>query len=425
MSAAKKPRSWLRLDNAAKIFPPTSDNRDTKVFRFVCELVEEVDPTVLQTALDHTLEMFPLYRYVLKRGLFWYYFEESPLLPTVHAESKPPCSPLYLRTSKSLLFEVTYYDRRINLEVYHALADGTGALHFLRTLVLYYLSEVHAQELGNQPLRLGYDASTSQKSGDSFSKYYSGKKISQKGPRAPRAYKMRWEKTPDNRLGIVEGEVSTSALAQLTKEKGVTISEYLLANFICSIHDTMTLQEAKRPVVISVPVNLRRFFPSESARNFFSVIACEYDFSQGAGTFEDVLRRVHRSFSDQLTIDRLEPRLNRLSSLEHGLLTKLVPLVIKDLILKLFYWLSDRETTAAFSNLGRITMPPETVPFIRLFDIFVSTKRPQVCLCSFEDRMMITFTSAFTNTDIERCFFRRLTASGLEVTLSSNVDDIY
>ena len=71
----KKNNGWQRLDNAAKIFPSNSTKSDTKVFRFCCELTEPVDPVLLQPALEATLESFPLYRAVLKRGLFWYYFE--------------------------------------------------------------------------------------------------------------------------------------------------------------------------------------------------------------------------------------------------------------------------------------------------------------------------------------------------------------
>ena len=38
----KKKPQWHKLDNAAKIFPANTDKRDTKVFRFSCELYDEV-----------------------------------------------------------------------------------------------------------------------------------------------------------------------------------------------------------------------------------------------------------------------------------------------------------------------------------------------------------------------------------------------
>jgi hypothetical protein len=53
----RKPVEWMRLDNAAKIFPSNTNEKDTKVFRFVCELKEEIDRDTLQRALDKTLPM--------------------------------------------------------------------------------------------------------------------------------------------------------------------------------------------------------------------------------------------------------------------------------------------------------------------------------------------------------------------------------
>lgn len=84
------PPSWWTLDNAAKIFPSTGSAHDSKVFRFVCELRETVDPLVLQQALDRTIERFPMYRSVMKRGWFWYYLEDSSLPAQVHLEELPP-----------------------------------------------------------------------------------------------------------------------------------------------------------------------------------------------------------------------------------------------------------------------------------------------------------------------------------------------
>lgn len=38
---------------------------------------------------------------------------------------------------------MSYYKNRINFEVFHALTDGTGAMHFLMELVKNYLQETH------------------------------------------------------------------------------------------------------------------------------------------------------------------------------------------------------------------------------------------------------------------------------------------
>ena len=102
-------KHWRRLDNAAKLFPAASSKRDTRVFRFYCELKEDIQQEILQKAVDRTLEKYPIFLSVLRKGLFWHYLEQSNKRPVVREEYKVPCSSLYIRDKRDLLFEVTYY----------------------------------------------------------------------------------------------------------------------------------------------------------------------------------------------------------------------------------------------------------------------------------------------------------------------------
>ena len=40
---SKKKARWRKLDNAAKLYSAASNKKDTRVFRFYCELKEEVN----------------------------------------------------------------------------------------------------------------------------------------------------------------------------------------------------------------------------------------------------------------------------------------------------------------------------------------------------------------------------------------------
>ena len=115
---SKKKARWRKLDNAAKLYSAASNKKDTRVFRFYCELKEEVNPDVLQEALNQTIEIFPTFLMVLRKGLFWHYLEPCNLRPIVKEEYKEPCSRLYIKDKKTLLFEVTYYKKRIKLSKY-------------------------------------------------------------------------------------------------------------------------------------------------------------------------------------------------------------------------------------------------------------------------------------------------------------------
>ena len=82
------------------------------------------------------------------------------------------------------------------------------------------------------------------------------------------------------------------------------------------------------------------------------------------------------------------------------------------------------EDTAAFSNIGRVAMPAEAAEYIRLFDVFASTKRPQLCVCSFGDTLAISVSSPLVDTGIQRRFFRRLAEMGISVQVVSNLEQL-
>ncbi len=416
-------KRWTKLDNAAKIFPPTTTNRDTKVFRFSCELYEDVDPFILQDALDKTMVRFPFFRSILKRGFFWYYFEETGLRPLVKEEQDTPCKPIYNPDYADLLFEVTYYRRRINFEIYHALSDGTGAMQFLRTLVFYYLKKKHRDSVPADMVLGDLDAPEDQKRSDAFDKYYSKDRI-KKNEKLPRAYRIRGEPFSDQRMGVIEGCLSTAAMIGKAREYGVTVTEFITALLIMAIHENMNVRDESLPIAITVPVNLRNYFSHPTIRNFFSTINISYNFRTSGGTFDELLASVKESFKRQLQADNIYGKMNQLIALEHRGINKIVPLILKTPVMKFFSALAERDDSAALSNLGRVTMPAELVPHIRLFDLIISTKRPQICLCSFEDRMAITFSSPFRSSDIQRYFFRTLSGYGMEIEIVSNTVEI-
>jgi len=420
----KKPLEWIRLDNAAKIFPPNSNEKDTKVFRFVCELKDEIDKDILQKSLDQTMIIFPFYHSVLRKGVFWYYFESSDLLPTVTEENKLPCSMLYHRNRKNLLFDVTYYKKRINFEVFHALSDGTGALWFLKTLIYFYIISRYQSDFKDNLPKLDYNASISKKMDDSFLKHYTGNKISNK-VELRRAYHILGRRTIDHRLKIVEGVMSVKEVLALARSYQTTITVYLASLYIHSIFMEMAERGRKYPVVLSVPVNLRNYFPSDTARNFFGTIMVSYQFGQNKDSLEDIIKEVNDCFKRELTPEKLKVHMNQLAALELNAFTRVVPLSLKDVILRFATSLSDKGITAAISNVGKITMAEELSPYIHLFDVFTSTKRPQICMCSYEDQLVISFASPYIGADIQTNFFRALTEKGIHVTVDSNSSEGY
>lgn len=416
----RKKVEWTRLDNAAKIFPPTSNEKDTKVFRFSCELFEEVDPALLGQALDEAVEAFPIYKSVLRRGFFWYYLETGNLLPVVKEECEPVCGRIYHEDRRSLLFRVFYYKNRINIETFHALSDGTGALLFMKTVLYGYLVKKHKNALGDNRPVLDYDASMRQKMDDSFLKYYTGRSRRTGGKRV-RAYHIKGSRRDEFRMQVIEGVLSVKEVLKVAHEYNTTMTVFLTALFMYSICKGMTERGKKHPVVISVPVNLRQYFESESARNFFSTINVSYDFGKQSPELTAVIDSVSESFKRELTQEQLKEQMNRLAALEHNLFTRAVPLVIKDITLKAANILNEGGITAALSNIGKISVAKELTPYIRQFSVYTSARRPQICMCSYGDVLTISFTSPYTDTDIQKNFFQSLAKKGIPVVISTNL----
>lgn len=415
----RKPVEWTKLDNAAKIFPPISSERDTKVFRFVCELKDEVNQDILQEAANNTLVLFPFYRVVLRRGVFWYYFEGSELMPEVVEESKPPCSTLYNPNRRNLLFEVTYYKCRINLEVYHSLTDGTGALNFLKTLLYYYITACYKEDFKDKLPVLEYDASLSQKMDDSFLKHYTDNRIP-KRIKVTKAYHIQGRRFIDNRIKVIEGVMPVKEVINLARKHQTTLTIYLTAIFIKSIYEEMPARSRRYPIVLSVPVNLRTYFPSVTARNFFATINIKYNFSDSSDKLEDIIGVVKESFTRELTQEKLKTHMNKLSSLEHNAFMRVVPITAKDMVLKFANHLNDKGITATLSNVGRINISQEFAPYIKMFNCFTSARRPQIAICSYEDNLVVSFTSPYIGTDIQKNFYRYLVSENIPITISSN-----
>lgn len=419
-STKNQTKYWSRLDNAAKIFPCTSNKRDTKVFRFTCELYEPVEEKLLQQSLNITIKDFPIYSCVLKKGLFWYYLENSNIEPVVIKEYKQPCSPLYIHNKKSLLFEVSYYKNRINLEVYHAISDGTGAMHFLRAMVFNYLKLKYPKKLEAVSALSDFDASFSERMDDSFKKYYSSQNNKKEKTKRIIAYRVRSPRLSENRISIIEGIVPLDRMLKLAHEYNTSLTVLIAAMFLMSINDVRAVRDMDKPIVLVVPVNLRKYFASESIRNFFGLINVGYDFKEDTPKLSDVIKSVHDCFKRELTADQLSAKMNSLSAIENNIFARPVPLGLKDFIMKIANRLAEQERTASLSNIGSVSMPEEAKEYIRLFDVFVSTNIIQICMCSFENNITISFSSAYVDTDIQKNFFRRISAHDIPIEITAN-----
>lgn len=414
----KKKRShWRKLDNAAQAFPAATGKKDTRVFRMYCELKEDVIEEVLQKAVEQTLEKYPLYCSVLRKGLFWFYMEQRDLKPKVKKEDRPPCSGLYVPDQKSFLFEVSYYQKKINLEVFHCLTDGTGALNFLKELVRNYLV-LRYPDVEFPPVSEEEITTSSDHEEDSFSQYYS-KPDPGRAKKSRPAFQIKGERLEQEEMSILELVLSAEEVYRRAKSYGVSVTVFLSAVLLCAICEEMPRSQMKKPVTLMIPVNLRNYFPSASMTNFFGWIEAGQVFEATTG-FEEVLQNLQQTFRAELVKERIADNMNRLVRLEKNPLLRAVPLEIKNLFLLAGTTLGGRSISAIYSNIGKIKLPDAFETYIDSFGFFTSTDKLQMCSCSYGDKMRIGITSKILSHNIQRNFLRILKEEGIHVTEQEN-----
>nr|WP_226849722.1 alcohol acetyltransferase [Brachybacterium tyrofermentans] len=478
---------------------------DPKVFRLGAEMDHEVDPQLLQEALEETYEKFPLYHAVLRRGVFWYYLQDSELRPTVTEEITAPCAPIYQADRRSLLFRVMHHRRRISLEVFHALSDGTGALWFLTDLVTAYTQLRFPPERADPPAaeenvsdqipsgdpasdgaasdeqtaslidptlevsprdpvampdgetaggetasaKPGHDLTT-----DSFVHYFRRRRrrradvwearaaFSQEAEAEPTGvpdgalsatdapghrtapnsparsvHRVRGTRTPDNRTRVVELTMPAKQVLDLARAERVALTMYLTAVFFEAVRRSTGDLGRAPTLAASVPVNLRQFFPSTSARNFFATTRVEHTFGRGDDALGAISRGLERAFRARATAEELEGKLRRFVRFERMPALRVMPRPVKDVILDQVNRASNRGLTLAVSNLGRVVLPEEVAEHVDRLIFQVSAVRPQFCAISHAGVLTVSFTSPFLETDHVREFARILTAAGVDVTV--------
>lgn len=428
----KKRNHWNKLDNAAKIFPSATSKQDTKVMRVTCEMNEQTDSAALQCALDNTIKQFPVFQSTLKRGLFWYYLESSTIEPLAREESTTPCSTLYI-DKEQLLFEVTYYKNRINLEAHHSLTDGTGAYEFMQNLIMHYLEIKYPQDFCGYEIDAISESSRFEKSDDSFDKYYSMQNVKKRFDDiyTGKVYQIRGNKYYEQQMLIIHGSTNAKEVITKAKEHNATLTEFLCSILICSIYKEMKIRERLKPVIVSIPVNLRKYFPSLSARNFFTVVHAghhfdildkdidENDFFNN-GLFDSVLASVKTDLSTKLTKESLQKQIDRLMWAEKNFISRITPLFLKDITLKAIHRNAQQNSTAQISNLGVLQMPDIAKKYIKGIDAVLSTSKIQMVVSSYEGVLTLTISSKFVNTNIQKNFYKILANMGIEIQIKSN-----
>lgn len=141
-------------------------------------------------------------------------------------------------------------------------------------------------------------------------------------------------------------------------------------------------------------------------------------------SFDDVLEIVSSEMKRELDKDVLLNNFKNYVRLHKNIVLRFIPLFIKDLILReVNRVVSKRGATSSLSNIGVIKMPDEVSKYIDKFDMLSyidNSTHLKLGICSFNDNLSISFSSALNDTEIVRTFFTALSSNGVNINISSS-----
>lgn len=426
-SAKNRKEVWYKLDLSAIVYPTLQRKDFSSVYRLSVLLKEEIDPAVLQKALDMTLSRFPTYKVAIRKGLFWRYLEpNSRPGPFVTPDIKNPCMPMPFKANNRYLLRVYYYGRRISLEAHHCLGDGTGGMCVLQTLTAVYLGLL-GHPITPSGFVLDINASPDAEELEDAYMRYANARVRPPRP-GEKTYRVRGTKEPFYTLNIIDGIMSVREVMAVARTYDATLTEYLNAVLLYAL---MQKQEHDvpfrfRPVKIAMPVNLRRFFPSRTLRNFITMVYPSIDPRLGDYTFKEIVDQVHHYMKYYINEKFLRGDITTNAATQRNPVIRVVPLFIKDFVVRTFYTkVQDKNSSAGLTNMGALKVPEDMKPYIERFDIYMGqpfSSRTNCAIISFDDTLTINFASSIAEADVECLFFRKLVRDGIHVKIESNRD---
>ena len=420
MNHKKEKLYWRRLDNSAKIFPISAGKKYSTVFRLSVVLKEKIQLEILQVAVEKALEQYELFRVRLKNGFFWNYLEYNPKKIFIEEEKEYPCKYIEPKENNHYLFKVTYFDKKINIDIFHSLTDGNSGVMFFREIVYNYIELAHKEEFKEElRIKRKFDLSTE----DSYIKNYNKKAKGNNS--AKKAYKLAGRKIKLGAISAIHEIIDLNQLKQEAKKNEATITQYLTSVLIYAIYQANYIKnKGKRPIKVCIPVNLKKYFPSNTISNFFSYITVEAEMKKDRlDTFGKILDFVKKDFTKKLTPEEIQKTMSGNVKLGTNPFIKLIPLVLKKPIVRLSYLEIRKYTTTTFSNIGRIGIIGKYQRYIEDFLMLIApepVEKIKCSACSFENHIVFTFTSILDDCSIEKEFYKFLKEKNISVEIESN-----
>ncbi len=405
------PKNWYPLDNSAKIYPLSMKENWMSVYRLSYYLKADVVPEILAVALTFVMKRFPTFRTSIRKGFFWHYIDGIKKKFNVYEDKRLPCSYINVSTLEKSSFKVVYYKNRISLECFHILCDGYGASVFLSTLVGEYLTLLDHSITKNDFVLDIEDKPTIEEARDEFITKEKERKT--KGLVENRAVEIDGKLSNVRPCQLLHFDMNVDEVKKIAKSKNVTITELMLGLiFMVSSYSTSKNGDIK----VQVPVNMRKYYPSRTLRNFALYIVITIKKSD-ISTLDEVLLEIKKQMKEKNTKEALNETMTYANKLVSSL--KLIPLFIKRPIANAIYgYMGDKASTTVLSNLGTIEIPSEMKEYVEKMDFTLGTaisNRVLFSMITCNETLTLSISKFTLNTSVENNLYNLLKQNDIEV----------
>ena len=376
---------WFPLDDSAKIYPMSLEHYNMPVFRLSAYMTSSVVPELLQMALTFTIKRFPSFATTLKKGIFWHYLDTTKRRFIVHEENDAPCQPLKVSRSGSQSFRVVYYKNRISVEFFHVLTDGVGGMIFLKALISEYVRLLGTNILDRGDIWNINDIPESKEIKNEFARVPYSDESS--GLINKRVLQMNGRLTRNKPNQIIHYKIDANKLKDKANSYNSTVTTFILALTFKAIK--AATDSMNGDVSVQVPVNMRKFYPTDTVRNFAMYCGIKMDI-EDITTTKELVEIIKEQFLEKSNKEKMSEMITSTHKLVKSI--SWIPLFIKLPIAKRLYgFLGDQAFTSTFSNIGVVKMPEEYNKYILSMDFVLGTAPNNRAICG-----LVTFNNITT-----------------------------
>ena len=466
----KSEKIWYELDAFAKTYSSIISEGRTTCFRLSALFAENIDLEILQNVVISLEKKYPFYNSELKKGIFWNYLQQKKAHFMIEEEKTYPCTDI----QKDNPLRIIYFNNKLSIEIAHFLTDGKGATLFFKDLIEEYLEKKYFLENFEKDKKDNLIYKTEKKKEIEIEKINKiinfGKKINknEKDFENKKSEKNFFEKTREllgndsvlknsqkneyvdlyekymrkvskettiksafhlpmkilekGQYHITTGEIDVESLKEESKKYGTTIGKYLLSVYFKILLDRYS--QAKNPIVIGEPVDLRKIFEETTYRNFFINITPSVDASLGAYSLSEIITYLDNYFALKITKKEFYKSIYKAMNPMQNIIIKSVPYLIKRMFFPfIFDYYGERGYTTGFSNLGIFKVNKKYEKYLKgLRFLPPPSKRCKIKMGVVSDckKVYVNFGNLTANYDIERDFFVYLRKRGIKSKIITN-----